>query len=96
MTPRDDAEQRELDRRLMVIRVAAGVAISAFLVLAGLVLSGARAADLPCPPKHAACWQVRAAVDAYGEDVVTIRAKACGWSDERVFDARKCLRLKEK
>jgi hypothetical protein len=46
------SEQDELDRRLMVIRVEVGVALAALLVLSGLMLSGARAAELPCPPKH--------------------------------------------
>ena len=38
-------EQDELDRRLTVIRVSAGVAVAALLVLAGLLLSGAHAGD---------------------------------------------------
>jgi uncharacterized membrane protein affecting hemolysin expression len=38
-------EQDELDRRLTVIRVSAGVALAALLVLAGLLLSGVRAAE---------------------------------------------------
>jgi hypothetical protein len=46
------SEQDELDRRLRFILVAAGVGLAALLVLAGLMLSGARAADLPCPPKR--------------------------------------------
>lgn len=39
-------EQDELDRRLNVIRVSAGVAVAALLVLAGLLLSGARAGEV--------------------------------------------------
>ena len=42
-------EQDELDRRLAVIRVAAGVTVAALLVLAGLLLSGARAAEKQDP-----------------------------------------------
>jgi hypothetical protein len=86
------SEQDELDRRRLVIRVAAAAAVAALLVLAGLMLSGARAADLPCPPKHTACWQVRLAVDSFGETATVERAKACGWSEAKIAQARKCLR----
>jgi hypothetical protein len=48
--PPVSAEQDELDRRLRIIRCATGVAFAALLLLAGLLLSGARAADLRCPP----------------------------------------------
>ena len=50
--PTVNAGQDELDRRLRIIRFATGVAFAALLLLAGLLLSGARAADLWCPPKH--------------------------------------------
>jgi hypothetical protein len=48
--PPVSAEQDELDRRLRIIRFATGVAFAALQLLAGLLLSGARAADLWCPP----------------------------------------------
>jgi hypothetical protein len=54
--------------RLRVIRFAAGVAFASLLPLASLLLSSAVAVDLPCPPKHTACWQVRLAVNKFGED----------------------------
>jgi hypothetical protein len=74
--PSVNAEQDQLDRRLRVIRVVTGVALAALAVLAGLLLSGARAADLPCPPKHTACWQVRLAVDTIGEVAAVAQARA--------------------
>ena len=80
--PPVNAEQDRLDRRLRTIRVVAGVALAALAVLAGLLLSGARAADLPCSPKHTACWQVRLAVDTFGEAAAVAHAKACGWRSE--------------
>jgi Na+/proline symporter len=42
-------EQDELDRRLQVIRLATGAALAALLLLAGLLLSGAHAADVASP-----------------------------------------------
>jgi hypothetical protein len=84
-------EQDELDRRLRVIRFATAVAIAA-LLLAGLLLSGAHAADLPCPPKRYACWQVRLAVDTFGEAATVAHVKACGWSEAKIAEARKCLK----
>jgi hypothetical protein len=89
--PPVNAAQDQLDRRLRVIHVASGVALAALAVLAGLLLSGARAADLPCPPKHTACRQVRLAADTFAEAAAVAHARACGWSDARIAEARKCL-----
>jgi hypothetical protein len=86
------SEQDELDRRLRGILLMTAVALAALLVLAGLMLSGAHAADLPCPPKHPTCWQIRLAVNSFGEPATVNHAKACGWSEARIAEARKCLK----
>jgi hypothetical protein len=85
-------EQDELDRRLRVIRFATAVAMAALLLLAGLLLSGVHAADLPCPPKRYACWQLRLAVNTFGEPATVAHVTACGWSEAKIEEARKCLR----
>jgi hypothetical protein len=63
-------------------------------VMAGLVLMAAEAsaADLPCPPKRYACWEVVTAVNLFGEPAVLAKAKACGWSVSEISAARKCLK----
>jgi hypothetical protein len=86
-------EQDELDRRRRIIHIAAAIAFAALLVLASLMLSGARADELPCPPKRYACWQVRLAVNTFGEPAIVDHAKACGWSDTKIAEAKKCLSL---
>jgi hypothetical protein len=90
--PRVIPEQRRRDRYLVIILFATGVASASLLFLPGLMLSGAHAADLRCPPKHTACWQVRLAVETFGEPAMVARVKACGWSEARIEEARKCLR----
>jgi hypothetical protein len=62
------------------------------MVVFGSLTHGARAADLPCPPRHYACWQVRLAVNDFGEPATVAQVKACGWSEARIAEARKCLR----
>ena len=86
------SEQDELDRRRRIIHIAAAVAVAALLVLASLMLSGAKAGDLPCPPKHYACWQVRLAVNSFGEVAAANQARACGWSEAKIAEARRCLK----
>src|ERR1700716_3150292 len=55
--PQDPEVRLNRDRR--VILFWTGVAFLALLTLLGLMLSGARAGDLPCPPKHYFCWEVK-------------------------------------
>jgi hypothetical protein len=84
-------QQHEPARHLWIIRIAAGIGIVAVLVSADLIRSDARAADLPCPTQRNACWQVRLAVDHFGEHAMVERVRACGWSEARIAEARKCL-----
>jgi hypothetical protein len=63
-----------------------------FIVVAALLCSApAPAADLPCPKRYF-CWQVRAAVASFGEAATEAHVRACGWSDARIEEARRCLR----
>jgi hypothetical protein len=86
------SEQDELDRRRRAIHVAAAIAFAALLVLASLMLSGAKAYDLPCPPRRYSCWQVRLAVNSFGEVATANHARVCGWSEAKIAEARRCLR----
>ena len=86
------SEQDELDRRRGIIHVAAAIAFAALLVPASLMLSGAKAGDLPCPPKRYSCWQVRLAVNSLGEVATANHARACGWSEAKIAEARRCLK----
>ena len=56
------------------------------------ICAHARAAELPCPPKHYACWEVKAIVDMLGEQKVIDKAKACGWSAAKINEALKCIK----
>jgi hypothetical protein len=86
------SEQDELDWWRRVIHIAAAIACSAVLVLASLMLSGAKAGDLPCPPKRYSCWRVRLAVNSFGEVATADHARTCGWSEAKIAEARKCLK----
>lgn len=88
----DQDLQAQLDRALRVIRFASCVAIIAFIALVCLLVSGARASELPCPPKHYFCWEVKAAVAAIDAQEAREHAKKCGWSEARIAAAEKCLR----
>lgn len=66
--------------KLMIILV--------FMVLAWL--TGAKADDAPCPPKHYFCWEARWAFSHYGVSRVVSKAKACGWTREEIAEALKC------
>lgn len=47
-------------------------------------------AELPCPPKHYTCGQVRKAIARYGEPAVRDKARSCGWSEEKIAEAERC------
>jgi hypothetical protein len=51
-----------------------------------------RAADLPCPPRQPACWQVRLVIERYGQAAAIAHARACGWTEAKITEARKCLK----
>jgi hypothetical protein len=72
------SQQGKPDSHLWIIRIATAIAFVAVLRPAGLIPSGARAADPRCPTKRCACWQVRLAVNSFGERTTVDRAKACG------------------
>ena len=61
------------------------------LALLVLPAIGVRARADDCPPKDAACWQVRMAVAKHGQRQVEDRAKACGWTHAEISTARRCL-----
>ena len=49
------------------------------------------AGEGPCP-RQLACWQVRLAVNRYGESAAVDHARACGWTEAKIAEARKCVR----
>lgn len=65
----------------------AGVAAAVIMVTA-VTAAGAE----PACPKNLKCWQVRAAVATFGEPAAESHVRACGWSDAKIAEARKCLR----
>jgi hypothetical protein len=68
-------------------RADAAMAIALICALPAL-----HAAEGPCPTRHVACWEVRLAVNRYGEDAAAAHAKACGWPEAKIAEARKCLK----
>lgn len=63
------------------------VPLLAVLVLATIGVR-ARAADEP----HIPCWVVKAAVAAHGEAGAMRHARARGYSERQIQEARRCLR----
>jgi len=61
------------------------------LAILALISSEARAVDYPCPPKRYFCWQVKGAVNLFGEQAVLTKARTCGWSEAKIEIARRCL-----
>lgn len=49
------------------------------------------AGELPCPPKRYFCWEVKAAVNLFGEQALVEKARSCGWPESRIAIARRCL-----
>lgn len=56
------------------------------------MLSVSVASNFPCPSKGQSCARVKAAVAMFGEDAVEGHARACGWTDREIEQARRCLR----
>lgn len=71
------------------IRVLLWAGIAAAVIVA--IAMTAAGAEQVCP-KRLACWQVRAAVATFGEAASEAHIRACGWSESKIAEARKCLR----
>lgn len=83
LTEYNAKQRRSFRARVLLLLICA---------LLGFAIIGiAHATELACPKRYA-CWQVRLAVSTFGEGAVVDHARACGWSEDRISEARKCMR----
>lgn len=62
------------------------------LIVGIALLASSALADPVCPPQRFFCWQVKAAVEMFGEANLEARARACRWPEKKIAEARRCLR----
>jgi hypothetical protein len=67
-----------------------GVPLLFLILLVFAWLTGAKADDLPCPPKYYFCWQAKIVFNKYGTGRVVSKARACGWTREEIGEVLKC------